>query len=376
MREMSRRAFLEGAAGVLPALEILEAFGREAEQSNFLKEVPESKTLDGRRTQCFVCPLNCVLDPGQTCFCRTRTNHDGRLLSHAYGNPCILAVDPVEKLPLAHFMPGERTLSLAVGGCNLRCLYCQNWQQSQSRPEELKTFDLPPDKAVEGAGKKDVRILAYAYTEPVAFLEYAADVSALARRNGLRNVVASALFVNPDPLRRLCRNVDAFAAALKGFDESFYEKVLGSQLKPVLRALEVVREENVWLEIVNLVVPGYNDDFSKIKEMVDWIRKTLGAGIPLHFGRFVPEYRLKDLPRTPLPTLERCRKIAQDAGLEHVYIFNVSPHEGNNTRCQACHKEVILRLGFKILENRMVDGACGFCRARIPGIWERSGGRP
>jgi pyruvate formate lyase activating enzyme len=320
---MTRRAFLGGAASALPAIEVLELFAREARRPGALKEVPHSKSLDGTRTQCFVCPLNCILNPGETCFCRTRTNHDGKLFSHAYDNPCILTVDPIEKLPLAHFLPGESSLSLAVGGCNLRCLYCQNWQQSQAKPDEIRTFDLPRDKAVEGAKKKEVRVLAYAYTEPVAFLEYAMDVSALAREKGLKNVVASALFVNPDPLRELCKTTDAFAAGLKGFDEKFYEKALGVPLKPVLQALEVIKEEGVWLEIVNLVVPGYNDDLAKVKEMAEWIRKTLGTKVPLHFGRFVPEYRLKDLPRTPVPTLEKCRQLALDAGLEHVYIFNV-----------------------------------------------------
>ncbi len=376
MQEMTRRAFLGGAAAALPAVEVLELFAREARAPGSLKEVPHSKALDGKKTQCFVCPLDCVLNPGETCFCRTRTNHDGKLLSHAYDNPCILTVDPLEKLPLAHFLPGEQSLSLAAGGCNLRCLYCQNWQQSQARPDEIKTFDVPREKAVEGAKKKEVRVLAYAYTEPVAFLEYAMDVSALARQKGLKNVVASALFVNPEPLRELCKTTDAFAAALKGFDETFYEKVLGSRLKPVLKALEVIREEKVWLEIVNLVVPGYNDDLAKVKEMAEWIRRTLGAQVPLHFGRFVPEYRLKDLPRTPVPTLEKCRQIALDAGLEHVYIFNVSPHEGNNTRCPACRKEVVQRLGFKILENKIVKGACGFCRAKIPGVWDWTGATP
>lgn len=368
MSDMTRRAFMAGAASI-PALDVLKLFAQEAPS---FKEVDTHfyKKFDDHRTQCFICPLNCVLTPGQTCFCRTRHNHNGKLLSHAYGNPCILTIDAVEKLPLAHVLPGEQTLSLAVGGCNLRCLYCQNWQQSQSKPEDLKTFDVPREKAIDGAQKRNARILAYTYTEPVAFYEYCRDVSTLARQKGLKNVVATALFINPDPLRQLCKTVDAFAVALKGFDEKFYEKVLGSELKPVLRALEILKEEKTWFEIVTLIVPGYNDDLAKIKEMVAWIAKTLGTKVPVHFGRFVPEYRLKDLPRTPVETLEKCRQIGLDAGLDHVYIFNVSPHEGNNTRCPRCKKEVIQRLGFKIISNEVEKGACRYCKSKLPGLWE------
>ncbi|MBI4612696.1 MAG: AmmeMemoRadiSam system radical SAM enzyme, partial [Planctomycetes bacterium] len=224
-------------------------------------------------------------------------------------------------------------------------------------------------KAVDGAAKKEVRVLAYTYTEPVAFYEYMRDVSSLAHERGLKNVVATALFINPDPLREICRTTDAFAVALKGFDETFYDKVLGSRLEPVLRALEIIKEERVWLELVTLIVPGMNDDMDKIREMISWIRTNLGTKVPLHFGRFVPSYRLKDLQRTPVTTLERCRSMALDSGLEHVYIFNVSPHEGNNTRCASCHREVIQRLGFKVIENHVEKGRCGYCKAEIPGVW-------
>lgn len=374
MEGLSRRAFVRGVAGgiaALPAFSVVDLFAQDAAKSNFMREVDARyyKKLGDKRTQCLVCPLNCILHPGETCFCRTRKNHDGTLLSHAYGNPCVLTIDPVEKLPLAHFLPGEQTLSIAVGGCNLRCLYCQNWNESQSKPDDLKNLELPPDKALESASKREIKVLAYTYTEPVAFYEYMRDISVAARAKGVKNVVATALYINPDPLRELCKTTDAFAVALKGFDEKYYEKVLGSALAPVLKALEVIKEEKVWLELVTLVIPGYNDDLAKMKEMVDWIKKNLGTKVPIHFGRFVPSYRLKDLARTPVNTLESCWKMAQDAGLEHAYIFNVSPHEGNNTRCPSCKKEVIQRLGFKITESHVVKGACGYCKSPIPGVW-------
>lgn len=372
--ELTRRNFLQSAAAAgislaSPAWRVVEAFAQTCAAN--LREVDREfyVRLAGRRVQCHICPLHCQLNPGDTCFCRTRRNHEGRLLSHAYGNPCILSVDPIEKLPLNHFMPEEKTLSIAVGGCNLRCLYCQNWRESQARPDDLKNLDLPVEKAIRGVESRKLRILAYTYTEPVAFLEYAEDLAAAARENGVKNVCATALSINEKPLRRFCRNIDAFAVALKGFDEKFYDRVLGAALQPVLQALEVVKDEKVWLEVVTLIVPTYNDDLKKIRQMCRWIRKNLGPDVPLHFGRFVPQFRLKDLPRTPTKTLEACRDTALDAGLRYVYIFNVSPHEGNNTYCAGCRKPIIERLGFKVLRKRMKGDRCGHCGRKIPGVW-------
>ena len=372
--ECSRRRFVWGAGlaagAACPALSAIEAFAQDSHLSTTI-EVAEHqyKRLSDRRTQCFVCPLECVLEEGQTCFCRTRTNEDGRLISHAYNNPCILTLDPIEKLPLSHFLPGEQAMCLALGGCNLRCLYCQNWQQSQSKPDTLKNFSVTKEEAVAGVEKKKCRIIAHTYTEPVAFYEYVRDVSAFARKKKIKNVAATALFIKEEPLKEWCENVDAFAVALKGWDEKFYDRVLGSKLEPVQKALEVLAKQDVWYELVTLIVPTYNDDLKKIEEMCAWIKKNLGRDVPLHFGRFVPEYNLKDLPRTPVPTLERCREIALEAGLRYVYIFNVSPHEGNNTTCHGCGATLIKRLGFKILENTMKSGRCDKCRERIPGVW-------
>lgn len=372
----SRRRFLcaAGAAGgALAASPALDVVLRFAQDTNFQIEVASDqyKKLEDKKTQCFICPLDCILKPGETCFCRTRHNVDGKLICHAYNNPCVLTMDPIEKLPLSHYLPGEQTLSLAVGGCNLRCLYCQNWQQSQAKPQDLKNFTVTKEDAVSGMKKKDGRIIAFTYTEPVSFYEYIRDVSEYAHKQDkkIRTVAATALFVSPDALKRWCKHVDAFAVALKGFDEKFYDRVLGSKLKPVQDALVVLKEQKVWFEIVSLIVPTYNDDLDKIREMCKWIRKELGADVPLHFGRFVPEYKLKDLPRTPVPTLEKCRAIAQDEGLQHAYIFNVSPHEGNNTFCHKCGAEVIQRLGFKIVKNDLKKGTCPKCSAKIPGVW-------
>lgn len=378
----SRREFLKstgymglGAVALSPAFQALCLVGGKADVIERgvggLKEVDTKyyDRLSANKTKCHICPLHCILRPGETCFCRTRTNHDGRLYCHAYANPCVIAVDPLEKLPLYHYLPGRKNLSVAFGGCNMRCLYCQNWRLSQVKPHELETYDLPCDKALETAEAKALDIIAYAYTEPVVYSEYVRDLSALSRPRGIKNVAATALYIEEPPLRELCRTVDAFSVALKGFDEKFYRDVIGSNLKPVLKAMEVLKEEKVWFEIVNLVLPTYNDDPRKIKKMCKWIVKNLGNDVPIHFGRFVPEYKLKDLVRTPVSTLERCREIALDAGMKYPYIFNVSPHEGNHTFCPKCDRKLVQRLGLKVLDMQIIEGYCPHCNEPIPGVW-------
>jgi len=369
-----RRAFLRDlarwGAGAAAAPAALAAFAREllAAESTTI-EVEHYKKLPGARTQCFVCPLDCVLEDGQTCWCNTRRNHGGTLLSHAFANPCIVRTDPIEKLPLNHFRPGTRTLSLAVGGCNLRCLYCQNWQQSMARPESLKTYDLPPDRAASGAEEGGLDTIALTYTEPVAFLEYARLIAAHAHRRGVRVVLASGAFIHPDPMRELARDVDGMCLALKGITEEYYHDVVGGKLKPVLDALVAAKETGVWIEVTNLIVPTLNDDPRLIRRLARWVKANLGADTPLHFARFVPEYKLKNLPWTPVPTITRAREEALDVGLRFVYTTNVAPHEGSATCCPGCKQPLIRRVGFKILENGLRDGACPRCRKALPGVW-------
>ncbi|MBI4574667.1 MAG: AmmeMemoRadiSam system radical SAM enzyme [Planctomycetes bacterium] len=281
----------------------------------------------------------------------------------------MVSLDPVEKLPLAHFLPGEPTLALGTGGCNLRCQYCQNWRQTQARPEEVASCELAPAKALETAGGRGVRNLAFAYTEPVASCEYSYDLASLARERGVRTVVATALSIEEQPLRELARVVDAFAVGLKGFDERFYEVVLGSSLTPVLRALEVLKESGTWFELETLVVPTFSDDPDLMRRQCRWVKENLGRDVPVHFGRFVPEYRMTDLPRTPVSTLERCVELAREEGLRHAYIFNVAPHEAQHTRCPRCEKVLIERVGMRVTAQRMDAGRCTGCREPIPGVW-------
>ncbi len=382
---LKRLAALAAGAAASPAISALMGFARSASASpaGWL-EVEFYEKLKNNEILCHVCPFDCHLFDQEMCRCRTRTNLGGKLLTPAWNNPCIIRRDPIEKMPLNHFLPGEEQVSLAVGGCMLRCLYCQNWQQSQSMPQNLKNFACTPEDAVSGVlkqtpedGAKKCRTIGFTYTEPIAWLEYAKAVGLHAKSRNVRVAMATSMFFKEKALRDACKYVTAFAAALKGWGELFYNKVIGTRdpkeergdFKAVLKALEVVKEEGVWMEITNLVVPTYNDDMAGVKEMCGWIAKNLGTSVPLHFGRFVPEFKLKNLPRTPVETLDEARKIALDAGIKYVYTSNIAPHTGNNTYCPKCGEKIISRLGFKILSNGLRDGACPKCGEKVPGVW-------
>ncbi|HVP11503.1 MAG TPA: AmmeMemoRadiSam system radical SAM enzyme [Phycisphaerae bacterium] len=336
----------------------------------FTRQVEYVERLADKKVQCFVCPLHCILAPDQTCPCRTRTNVDGTLYTRAYNNPCIVRPDPIEKMPLLHFRPGSKILTVAIGGCNLRCLYCQNWEESQKRPDELKTFDLSPEQAVAEAKKKKIDTIAFNYTETVAFLEYAKDVATAAKKAKLKVVVGTSAFIEPKPLLDFAKHVDAFVISLKGFDEDFYHRVSGVSLEPILTSIKTIKKETkCWLELINVVVPTYNDNPATIEAMCRWIHQNLGDTVPLHFARFVPMYKLANLPQTPVQTLEAACDIGRKAGLRFVYTSNISPHPGNNTICPDCQQPLIQRLGFKILDNKMSKGTCPKCHHRLPGVW-------
>jgi pyruvate formate lyase activating enzyme len=277
-------------------------------------------------------------------------------------------VDPIEKKPLSHFLPGTSILSIATAGCNLRCRNCQTWEISQSKPEATRNFDLLPKRLVEVTAERQIPSIAYTYSEPLIFYEYVADSAELAREQGLRNVLVTAGYVLERPLRRLCRTVDAANVDLKGFTERFYKKVAGGRLEPVLRALEVMREEGVWIEVTRLIVPGLSDDLDDVRTMVKWIVSSLGADTPLHFSRFHPAYQLKRLPPTPLEVMDRAREIALDEGLHFVYVGNVPGHQAQHTRCPACGLAVIERSGYRILSNRLQAGHCP-CGHAVAGVW-------
>jgi len=319
--------------------------------------------------QCELCPRKCVLAEGQWGVCRARKNINGKLYSMSYANPCAVHIDPIEKKPFSHFYPGTIAFSIAAAGCNLRCIFCQNWSISQYKPTETDNFFLPPEAIVSLAKRNQCPSIAYTYTEPTNFYEYMLDCCKLARKIGIKNVYHSNGYINQKPLRELCKYLDAACIDLKGFTERYYEEMCGATLQPVLNTLKILKEEGIWLEIVNLIQPTKNDDPEIIEEMCKWIKKNLGPDVPISFSRFYPMYHLKNLPPTPVETLEKAREIALKCGLHYAYVGNVGGHPGEDTYCPKCGKKLIDRAGYQILENNIVKGKCKFCGTEIAGIW-------
>lgn len=320
--------------------------------------------------QCRLCPRTCVVAPGERGYCEVRENRGGTYYTLTYGNPCAVHVDPIEKKPFFHFLPTTTAFSVATAGCNLDCKFCQNWQISQSRPEELYNYSLEPAELVEAAIESGSRSIAYTYSEPTIFFEYMLATAKIARERGLKNVYHSNGFINEEPLRELCRYLDAADIDLKGFTEEYYRDMSSGSLAPVLRSLRILREEGVHLEVTTLIVPGQNDDPEDLSAMCRWILENLGPDTPLHFSRFHPEHRLRNLPPTPVETLEMARRIALESGLKYVYIGNVPGHEGNSTYCPECGSMVIHRIGYSVDPVGLSDGACAHCGTPIAGVWE------
>ena len=320
---------------------------------------------------CELCPRACVIPEGAAGDCRIRVNLGGRLRATTYGRPSAIHVDPMEKKPLYHFYPGSKVFSIATAGCNLHCLNCQNWQLSQRGGEEMEeVYRADPAELVAAARDAGCRSLAYTYSDPIVWYEYVEDTAALAHAQGLTNVFVTAAYINRKPLQRLCRVLDATNADLKAFDDGFYRRINGATLKPVLDALVTFREEGVWTELTNLVLPTLNDDLAMIRRMVRWIVAELGADTPLHFSRFHPEYRMRNLPPTPAETLQQARAEALDAGLKYVYIGNVMGDTGNSTYCPRDGTLLIGRSGFVITHNALTaQGRCPTCNDLIPGVW-------
>lgn len=326
--------------------------------------------LDNGRVRCLLCPRTCTVPPGGRGYCEVRENRGGTYYTLTYGNPCAVHVDPIEKKPLYHFLPGTRSFSIASAGCNLDCKFCQNWQISQARPEDLMNRRLSPEDVVEEALASGCSTVAYTYSEPTIFFEYMVDCAKLARTRGLRNVYHSNGFINPEPLVELCRYMDAANIDLKGFTEEYYRDMANGSLAPVLRSLKILKGAGVHLEITTLLVPGRNDDPAALRAMCRWIHDNLGASVPLHFSRFHPEYRLADVPPTPLETLELARRIAADEGLVYVYIGNVPGHAANSSYCPRCGGEVIHRIGYSVEPVGLANGACARCGTAIEGVWK------
>lgn len=372
---MNRRGFLRGAAGAGLALGAgLPAIGRRLSEAaagpNLSRvEARHYVKLPDREIECRLCPRLCRLGDKERGYCGVRENIGGDYYTLVYGKACSLNIDPIEKKPFFHVLPGTSALSLATAGCNVNCKFCQNWEISQVRPEQVEAFDLLPEAAAARAAGSGCPSIAYTYTEPTVFFEYMYDTSVRARRRGVRNVVVTAGHINPEPLAELLQVVDAVKVDLKGFTEAFYDEYVRGSLKTVLETIRIVARSKVWLEIVVLVIPTLNDNLATIRDMCRWIRTEAGDRVPVHFSRFQPMYLVKNLPPTPVSTLEAARRAALEEGLRFVYIGNVPGHEGESTYCPGCGRKVISRFGFKIEALRLKKGKCESCGTPIPGIW-------
>ena len=365
----SRRDFMlaagcAAAAGVAP--------GRAAGQTLAtpeLREVWGYTALADKQVKCGICPRECVVKEGKRGHCNVHENRGGRYYTLVYGRPCATNNDPIEKKPFFHVYPGRRAFSIATVGCNIRCTFCQNWDISQADPYEVRTPYVTPQAVAAEAVRRGSKVVAYTYSEPTVFYEYMADCARAARDRGLGNVVVSNGFINAKPLEELLPLLTAYKIDLKAFTQRFYAKLCEGRLKPVLETLKRLAGSGVWFEIVMLVIPTQNDNMDEIKRMADWIVKELGPGVPLHFTRFHPAYKLRNLPRTPPATLHKARATALAQGVRFVYTGNMPGGEGENTYCPKCKTPVVKRYGHLVMADSLKQGRCPKCKETIPGVW-------
>jgi len=368
---LSRRAFIKAAtlAPVILSLKpdtLLGAENHPLKEALYYEKVDEKKQI----VSCRLCPRQCVISESESGFCRARKNVKGKLYALGYAQPCALHIDPIEKKPFFNVLPKSLSFSIASAGCNLRCKFCQNWQISQVSPLETVNEYAPPDKIFSLARANGCKSIAYTYTEPINFYEYMLETAKVAKGRGILNLNHSNGYINQEPLKELCKYLDAANIDLKGFTSDFYRKMCEAELGPVLETIKTLKRSGVWVEITNLVIPGYNDDPGTIAKMCEWIRNEVGINTPVHFSRFYPLYKLTGVQPTPVGTLEKAREAALKAGLHYAYIGNVPGHAGENTYCPKCGKMVIKRVGYSMIEFNLKDGRCKFCNERIGGIWE------
>jgi pyruvate formate lyase activating enzyme len=339
------------------------ASGRQAHEALYYRRLPN------RKVRCLLCPRRCEVGEAERGFCGVRENRAGEYYTLVHGRAGSVNIDPIEKKPFFHFTPGKWIFSFGTAGCNLACKNCQNWQLSQSSPEQVHSADLPPAKLVKLTRSNGLSLIAATYNEPVVFAEYVLDTAREGNRQGVRTLIVTAGYIEREPLIELCKEVPAIKVDLKSMRDRFYSEICAGALKPVLDAITLIKSRGVWLEIVYLVIPTLNDSEREIRDLARWVKTNVGRDVPLHFSRFFPTYRLKNLPPTPYETLDRCHKIARAEGLHYVYVGNVPDHPAQNTICPRCEKTVIGRRGYDITAYNLKAGKCKFCGNSLPGVW-------
>jgi len=331
--------------------------------------------IDSGTVQCFLCPYNCILKNGQRCICNAKEPNNAVLYDMVYGYVATLHIDPIEKFPIFHFLPGEKVLTLGTAGCALNCKYCQNWQLSQAIPEDTKNYLFQPKDIIKVAKSEKLSAVGFSYTEPMTFYEYTYDICEQAKQNGLCTFVATGGFINPKPLRDIAPLIDAICITLKGFSDKFYKDYIAKgknvKLKHILTTLETAKSSGMHTEVVTLLLPGINDGESEIAWGARWLKENLGADTPWHFLKFFPRYLMRNLPPTPHTILDRAREIAMAEGLKFVYTGNIPGHRGNNTYCPNCQQLLIQRVGFEVIKNRLNSSRCSNCGTKIAGNFSR-----
>jgi pyruvate formate lyase activating enzyme len=370
---ISKRDFLKKSlafsAGLIcfPGQTLLE--GKISDQQGIYKKVAMFQEDTARGIMCRICPNECVLKEGELSKCNNRKVHNSVLYTLAFGNPCSVNVDPVEKKPFYHFLPGSRAFSIATAGCNLVCLNCQNWTISQTSPVKTRNFDLKPEKVIEECIKNSCASIAYTYSEPTTFYEYVFETATLAKKAGIKNIIKSNGYINAEPLKKLCTVIDGANIDLKAFSESTYLKLTGGKLQPVLDSLKLFKDLGVWLEITNLVVPTWTDKPDDLRKMCRWLYDNGFKYTPVHLSRFYPLYKLEQLPPTPVEVLNSAAKIASEEGLKYVYTGNVPGNEISDTKCPSCNSTNVVRLGYRVVSNSITGGKCNKCGHIIEGVW-------
>ncbi|GAB4301213.1 MAG: AmmeMemoRadiSam system radical SAM enzyme [Myxococcota bacterium] len=339
------------------------------------KRFPEANfsTIAGERIVCSLCPRYCRLKEGQIGYCGVRGVSGGKLLSLAYGRPTGFAIDPMEKKPLYHFLPGAPILSLGTLGCNMGCKFCQNHHSSKRKGTDFHlTTEATPEEVVALAKSRNVPAIAFTYNEPIIWAEYMMDIASLAKREEIRTVAVTAGYVTESAREKVFADIEAANVDLKAFTEEFYRKFAAAKLKLVLDTLRWMRNKtSIWLEVTNLVIPTLNDDESELKELCKFIRDELGDFTPLHFSAFHPAYEMMNYQATPPKTLEKAYGIAKSEGLKYVYIGNVHTEGGKDTACPSCKKRVIEREWFRVIKLKVKDGKCEFCGGKIEGVFAK-----
>jgi pyruvate formate lyase activating enzyme len=351
----------------MPELNILQ-------KTETLHEARWWEAMSGGRVHCYLCPRHCHIGSGQAGFCFIRVNQGGKLYSLGYASPAALQIDPIEKKPLNHFLPGSRIFSLGTAGCNMGCFFCQNWDISKSKHDQVHSTLLPPEDVPLLALKLGCRSIAFTYNEPTIWGEYVIDICRAAKQYGVNTVMVTNGYITREAFHDIYDHVDAANVDLKAFTEDFYGRITLTHLAPVLEMLEWLKNEtSVWFELTNLMILTLNDDPRETRKLAEWVLEHLGPEVPLHFTAFHPDFKLQDKPRTPPETLHRARAIAREVGLHYVYEGNIISG-GANTDCPGCGTLLLSRSWHDVLENRLRDGACPECGHRIAGRWKSPAG--